>query len=94
MKRLDTEFDARLKGLFEAATGQGLWKGTAAARDRVEYWAAGVEAYFDAGGVGTTPNKSDHPVVTRAQLKAYDPDLFQLVEETMAYKGQADWRRR
>lgn len=93
VKRLDVDFDARLKTLFEAATGKGLWKGTAAARDRVEYWAAGVEAYFDAGGMGTTPNQADHPVVKRNLLKEYDAGLFQLVEETMAYKGQADWRR-
>lgn len=93
VKRLDVDFDARLKKQFETATVKGLWKGTAAARDRVEYWATGVEAYFDAGGAGTTPNQADHPVVKRNLLKEYDPDLFQLVEETMAYKGQMDWRR-
>ena len=92
VKRLDVGFDDRLKGLFEAAVGKGLWKGTPAARDRVEYWAAGVEAYFDAGGTGTAPDGADHPVVTREALKGYDPDLFRLVEETMAYQGKPDWR--
>src|SRR5581483_314786 len=44
VKRLDIEFDQRLQKIFEAAAGRGCWKGTPAARDRVEYWAAGVDA--------------------------------------------------
>jgi hypothetical protein len=92
VKRLDVEFDDRLKKLFDAATEKKLWKGTAAARDRVEYWAAGVEAYFDAAGTGVAPNGADRPITTREALKAYDPDLYALVDETMAYKGKVDWR--
>jgi hypothetical protein len=92
VKRLDVEFDKRLGKLFEDATGKGLWKGTAAARDRVEYWAAGVEAYFDAAGDGHAPNLADRPITTREALQAYDPDLYALVDETMAYKGHVDWR--
>jgi hypothetical protein len=92
VKRLDAEFDRRVKGLFEASAKKGLWKGTAAARDRAEYWAAGVEAYFDPAGPGPVPEGADHPVSTREALKGYDPELFRLVEETMAYKGHPDWR--
>ena len=92
VKRLDVEFDKRLAKLFEDATGKGLWKGTTAARDRVDYWAAGVEAYFDAAGDGHAPNLADRPITTREALKAYDPDLYALVDETMAYKGHVDWR--
>ena len=90
--RLDIEFDKKLTKLFDAAMGKGLWKGTAAARDRAEYWAAGVEAYFDAAGTGTAPNGADRPITTREALKAYDPDLYALVDETMAYKERVDWR--
>jgi alpha-glucosidase len=92
VKRLDVEFDKKVTGLFEAATGKGLWKGAAAARDRFEYWAAGVEAYFDAAGTGTAPNGADRPITTREALKVYDPELFALVDETMAYKERVDWR--
>jgi len=91
VKRLDSEFDRRMKGLYEAAIEKGLWKGTAAARDRTEYWAAGVEAYFDAGAL-TTPDGADHPIGTREALRGYDKELYQVVEETMAYKGRVDWR--
>ena len=92
VKRLDVEFDKKVSKLFDAATEKKLWKGTAAARDRFEYWAAGVEAYFDAVGGGTAPNGAARPIATREALKAYDPDLFALVDETMAYQERVDWR--
>ena len=31
-------------------------------------------------------------VRTREALKDYDPDLYALVHETMAYEGKTDWR--
>src|SRR5262249_13529658 len=77
VKRVDVEFDSRLKKLFEQATadkdkgGKGLWKGTPAARSRAEYWAAGVEAYFDAAGAGFPPHGADRPITTREALKGY-----------------------
>jgi hypothetical protein len=51
-----------------------------------------VEAYFDAAGSGVAPNGADRPIVTRELLKAYDPDLFALIDETMAFKERVDWR--
>ena len=56
--------------------------------------AAAAEAYFDAAGAALPPNDSDHPIATRETLNQYDPGLFALVEETMAYKGKVDWRYR
>jgi hypothetical protein len=94
VKRLDVDFDNRLKKLHEEAVGKGLWKGTSPARDRGEYWAAGVEAYFDAVGAGQPPTGADRPITTREALAAYDPGLYALVDETMAYKGHVDWRSR
>ena len=67
----------------------------------MEYLAGGVLAYFDAGtrlgsanGKGNgNGNGNGHGVpATRDGLKEYDPDLFALVEETMAYTGHQDWR--
>jgi alpha-glucosidase len=92
VKRLDVEFDGKLRQAHGDATAKGLWKGTTAARDRAEYWAAGVEAYFDAGGDGQPPQGADRPVTTREALKAYDPALYALVDETMAYREHVDWR--
>ena len=94
VKRLDIEFDQALQTILGAATEKNLWKGVPAARDRAEYWRAGVMAYFDAAGGGQSPNDADRPITTREMLKAYDPQLFVLVDETMAYKGHEDWRFR
>jgi dienelactone hydrolase len=92
VKRMDIEFDQKLQKAHEEAMHKGLWRGTTAARDRVEYWTAGVEAYFDAAGDGQPPNGADRPITTREALKAYDPDLFALVDETMAYREHVEWR--
>jgi hypothetical protein len=92
VKRMDIQFDNKLKSLFEQAAGREIWKGTPAARDRVEYWAAGVEAYFDAAGAGLPPIGADRPITTREAIKAHDSALYKLVDETMAYAGHVDWR--
>ncbi|HEY3860437.1 MAG TPA: hypothetical protein VGO59_01010 [Verrucomicrobiae bacterium] len=92
VKRLDVRFDHRLQEIYTNAIGKGMWKGTSAVHDRVEYWAEGVLAYFNADGAGDPPNDRPFPVNTRADLRSYDPDLCALVEETMAYTGHEDWR--
>jgi hypothetical protein len=92
LKRLDTSFDEKLAKLYETASSSGKWKGTAAIHDRVAYWTAGVLAYFDATGQDAAPHDAPHPIVTREALSHYDPQLFALVRETMAYDGRVDWR--
>jgi hypothetical protein len=92
VKRLDTRFDEALKSAYEKTTAAGKWKGTMAVHDRVDYWTSGVLAYFDAARHDAAPVDAAHPIVTREALKDYDPDLFVLVEETMAYRGHPDWR--
>jgi hypothetical protein len=92
--RMDVRFDRRLDSLHKAATAAGKWKNTAAVHDRVEYWTRGVLAYFDAAGQHAPPLDTGYPVATREELRTYDPGLFALVEETMAYKGKVDWRLR
>jgi hypothetical protein len=92
VKRLDTEFDQGVRKVYYQAVEKGLWKGTPAARDPLEYWAAGVTAYFDAMGAGFPPGGADRPITTREALKSYDPELYGLVDDTMAYRGHQDWR--
>ena len=92
VQRMDIRLDEKLKKLYDSAMSKGLWKGTAAVHDRVEYWTQGVLAYFDAVGQAVPPNDAAGPIKTREALKEYDPDLFALVDETMAYEGKVDWR--
>jgi hypothetical protein len=53
-----------------------------------------VAAYFDASGLGYPASGADRPVVTREGLKAYDAELYGIVDEVMAYKEHQDWRYR
>jgi hypothetical protein len=92
LKRMDVRFEQKLDELFNAATTKELWKGTTAVYNKVEYWVAGVLAYFDAAGHTSAPLNAPHPIRTREQLKEYDSALFALVNETMAYEGHVDWR--
>jgi len=49
-------------------------------------------AYFATTGQTSAPVDAPHPIRTREMLKDYDPGLFALVNETMAYSGHVDWR--
>ena len=92
--RMDLRFDQKLDSVYRAAVAAGKWKGTAAMHGREEYWVRGVLAYFDASGQHAPPRDTGYPVATREELRAYDPGLFTLIEETMAYRGKVDWRLR
>jgi alpha-glucosidase len=92
VKRLDVEFENAVRSLYDEAVAAGKWKGSSAINDPSSYWAVGVSAYFDATGQDGAPDGADHPIDTRESLRTYDPKLFALVHETMAYEGHADWR--
>jgi len=92
LQRMDVRFDDRLKQIYDPSLAKGKWRGTSAVNDRGAYWIAGVLAYFDARGQDAAPAGRDHPILTRKNLKDYDPDLYALVHETFAYAGKVDWR--
>jgi hypothetical protein len=84
MRALDKEFDARLKRLHEKAKAAGLWEKTYAATNHKEYWAEGVQSYFDCNLSADPPNGVHNHVRTREQLQKYDPELAKLIDETFA----------
>jgi hypothetical protein len=92
VQRMDVRFDNKLKELYDKAMADKKWQCTGAATDRVAYWTEGVLAYFDALGQDDTPIGASHPINTREKLQTYDPNLYSLVNETMAYETQVDWR--
>ena len=72
------DFNERLTRAYNDAIGQGLWKGTYAAENVHEYWAEGVQSWFD----NNRENDAIHNSVdTRAELKKYDPALAALCKE-------------
>ena len=61
---LDPKFDARLKEIYTRAMDKGLWKDTYAATNHSEYWAEGVQSYFDCNN---PPNRASTTTSTRAR---------------------------
>jgi len=89
VKRLDKTFDEKIEQLYRNAIDKGLWKNTLAAKSRSEYWAQGVQSWFDAN---TQDAKGHNHVNTREELEAYDPDLADLIAEVFRHTERVDWR--
>ena len=81
----DPTFDDRLEETFQQAMEDGLWEGMYAATNRHEYWAEGVQSYFD---TNQRPDHTHNEVNTRAELIEYDPRLATLCREVF---GENDW---
>jgi alpha-glucosidase len=78
LRALDRTFDRRLRAAYTRAIDAGLWKGSYAATNAAEYWAEGVQSYFDCNAPkGGVHNGID----TREKLAKYDPTLFALIDE-------------
>ena len=78
LTNVDATFDARLKAAFDEATKAGLWRGAYASSNHHEYWAEGVQSWFD----NNRQNDAQHNHVdTRDELIAYDPKLAALCRE-------------
>jgi hypothetical protein len=84
---LDRNFDARLREVYRGAMAKELWKNTYAATNHSEYWAEGVQSYYDCNN---PPNRGVHnDINTREELIKYDPALFELIDDTF---GKNSWR--
>jgi hypothetical protein len=90
---VDRRFDRELTEAFEHAKKTGLWKDTYALTNRSEYWAEGVQSYFDANLRVHPPNGIHNHVATRLELRQYDPKLYRLIHRTFGGTGWS-WRRR
>ncbi len=88
LSSVDPTFDKRLRAAFQRAKDDGRWKGTYASTNPSEYWAEGVQSWFD----NNRENDALHNHVnTRAELKDYDPALAALCAEVF---GEIAWRYR
>ena len=72
------EFKNRLVAAYEEALDAGLWEGTYAATNQEEYWAEGVQSWFD---LNDPPGPVHNDTNTRAELEEYDPALADLIAE-------------
>ena len=84
---VDESFQGELETLFGLARSEGLWSGTYANTSPGEYWAEGVQSWFDSNQV---PQPGIHNTVnTRAELLQADPRLYELISR---YMPPTDWR--
>ncbi len=75
---VDPTFDDRLKAAYESAIAAGLWKTKYASTNKNEYWAEGVQSWFDNN---RQPDHDHNHVDTRKELREYDSGLAELCEE-------------
>lgn len=78
MTNVDPTFDRRLKKTYDEAMQKGLWKGKYASVNHHEYFAEGVQSWFD------NNREMDHDhnhVNTREELLDYDAGLAAICRE-------------
>ena len=79
VRHLDPGLWRAIKRAYSEAMKAGLWKDTYAATNVGEYWAEGVQSWFDANREAHPPNGVHNHVNTREELKEYDPALARLI---------------
>lgn len=78
MNVVDSTFDGRLEAAYKEAMSKQLWKGKYASTNHHEYFAEGVQSWFN----NNRPPDHDHNHVdTREELLEYDPPLAALCRE-------------
>lgn len=88
---VDDEFSTRLATLHGQALAAGLWHDTFASSEPGQYFAEGIQDWFDANAQATPPDGVHNDVNTRSELRAYDPALASLIAE---YLPDDAWRPR
>jgi Mlc titration factor MtfA (ptsG expression regulator) len=78
VQALDPTFNDRLRATYDKAKAAGLWKNAYAATNPAEYFAEGVQSWFN----NNRENDSVHNHVnTRRELEEYDPGLAAICRE-------------
>lgn len=73
-------FDSELLAAFNHAKTTGLWTNTYAISDVREYWAEGVQDWFNCNLEANPANGVHNSINTRAELQSYDPMLYNLIK--------------
>ncbi|SHF92532.1 hypothetical protein SAMN05444274_11339 [Mariniphaga anaerophila] len=76
---LDDTFNDLLQEKLDAAMAAGKYNNTYAATNTWEYWAEGVQNWFNVNAEVKYADGKHNWVNTRADMKKYDPDLFEIV---------------
>jgi len=85
---LETDFRGRVAASYDDAMAAGRWQDTYAATDHDEFWAEGVQDWFDTNLEADPPDSIHNHVNTREELLDYEPALHALIAEQLSH----DWR--
>jgi hypothetical protein len=91
LRSMEQDWSERRNAVNRNAMEKGLWKNSYAAGNPGEYWAEIAQCYFDCNRVN---NWNHGPIGTREQLKAYDPEGYELVRSVFKLGAEQDWRYR
>jgi hypothetical protein len=88
---VEPEWDQRVRAAYNAAMAGGLWVDTYAATNFEQYWAEGVQGFYDANRevASPDPDRLHNEINTRVELRAYDPALATIIAE---YVPDDVWR--
>jgi hypothetical protein len=75
---------AELVAAYNAAIAAGTFASTYAATNDQEYWAEGVQDWFNTNLEASPPDGIHNSIDTRAELRAADPELARLASELFA----------
>lgn len=77
--QVDPSIQKELKDALEAARASGKWLNTYAGSNPEEYWAEGVQDWFNVNAEVEQVNGVHNRVNTREELKRYDPVLYGII---------------
>lgn len=76
---LDPGFDSELETLRQHAIEKRRWENTYAITNKEEYFAESVQSFFNCNRYSEKPNGVHNAINTREKLKAYDPEMYELL---------------
>lgn len=76
---MDDSFDDLLKEKLQKAIAEGKYKNTYAKTNHLEYWAEGVQNWFNVNAEVEKADGKHNWVNTREDMKKYDPDLYEIL---------------
>lgn len=83
---LDPLFQTKLQDCYNMAVNEGIWEGTYASTNPAEYWAEGVQSWFECNRI----NDREHGNInTRKEIVKEDPRLAELITAKL---GDPPWK--
>lgn len=77
----NANFNEQLQLALDNAKAEGKWKDTYAATNFWEYWAEGVQSWFNVNADVPEPDGKHNFVNTRKELKEYDLAFYNILDE-------------